>query len=394
MRQWQGQTGLNLDIDIRRCHCRIKLQIVALTLQKANSWLAKPKLRKPGFISLSAVNSMETWSSLSQGKTVTLLDAINSCLFTPMCQHPHLRCFECDAAKFQFPHPLERNPAKLKKRHGTKPSPVPWLSISKKCVSQKPSWTVWISNLQLGPKPRSWTWSWIWPIGLSTHLRHPEKEQDATTTSLGFLCSWQSQVNEGKSSFSAKQPTISNRHPKTIARFRQVLDEVWKTLAPLRDSSQSWSSQQPCTWQSSILIYINWQITETHAKHLNLNQSINSLIHPSFSIQGPLDNRFVMIKCPLSLDAQVTRCPGSLKQSTTWHVASPQASTNSAPRRASFPRTPSAVVHTKVGLQRADAFDKCKTKQTVTWPRFQRRKLATCKFTFQLAAFFRLGWSD
>ena len=199
---------------------------------------------------------------------------------------------------------------------------------------------------------------------------------------------------KGKARFQPSSPTISNRHPKTIARFRQVLDEVWKTLAPLRDSSQSWSSQQPCAWQSPILIYINWQITETHAKHLNLNQSINSLIHPSFSIQGPLDNRFVMIKCPLSLDAQVTRCPGSLKQSTTWHVASSQASTNSAPRRASFSRTPSAVVHTKVGLQRADAFDKCKTKQTVTWPRFQRRKLATCKFTFQLAAFFRLGWSD
>ena len=315
--------------------------------------------------------------------------------FSPPCASTHI-WDALNATRLNFNFHIPWKGTQLNSRRGTAPSLHPCHDFP----FQKSAWVK--SHLEpFGFQICSWDQSHEAGLGLgSGQSVSPrtfvilKKEQDATTTSLGFLCSWQSQVNEGKSSFSAKQPTISNRHPKTIARFRQVLDEVWKTLAPLRDSSQSWSSQQPCTWQSSILIYINWQITETHAKHLNLNQSINSLIHPSFSIQGPLDNRFVMIKCPLSLDAQVTRCPGSLKQSTTWHVASSQASTNSAPRRASFSRTPSAVVHTKVGLQRADAFDKCKTKQTVTWPRFQRRKLATCKFTFQLAAFFRLGWSD
>ena len=274
MRQWQGQTGLNLDIDIRCCHyCRIKLQIVALTLQKANSWLAKPKLRKPGFISLSAVNSMETWSSLSQGKTVTLLDAINSCLFTPMCQHPHLRCVEGDAAKFQFPHPLERNPAKLKKRHGTKPSPVPWLSISKKCVSQKPSWTVWISNLQLGPKPRSWTWSWIWPIGLSTHLRHPEKRTGCHDDELGISVlmtessQWREKLVFSQAAHNFQPPSKDHRKIS---------------------SSVGWSLENSGTTKRFLTVLIfpaamyltiindnlyNWQITETHAKHINLNQS-------------------------------------------------------------------------------------------------------------------------
>ena len=85
---------------------------------------------------------------------------------------------------------------KLKKRHGTRPSPVPWFSISWKCVNQKRSWTVWILGLQWGPKPQSWTVPWILPVGLSTHLRRPEEKSKATILKRLFQCQHPCEMTE------------------------------------------------------------------------------------------------------------------------------------------------------------------------------------------------------
>ena len=242
-------------------------------------------------------------------------------------------------------------------QHGTKLSLVPRPSISKNPGNQT------VGHLSC-PSTWAWRWaqerwsSWSWTLPFSCAIRPHlprwiEAEKHKAIIILDLKCGffpwslWDWQVSNNFQPFSIEYRRISTipwwscANSAVIKRFLcvMILPAGWY-LSSSNFCRDDWVIN--CHWQLNCELKVTdaWRVIREFKWNLQLGNWI----------QGPSCKSLVTIKCPPSLDAQLTLWPGDSKESTTWTVASCQLSTMYAPRTAALCFAVAELVQRNVGL--------------------------------------------